>query len=101
MTGDAELIDRVKGINNDFFTMLDEMRKSTDYLQYRRFVHRYIADNESAEMLLGLIRDAERMDTHLNTDADFWDFLNAIADEEFLKRKSGFTDERIQVGWMG
>jgi hypothetical protein len=64
-------------------------------------VHRYIADKKSAEWLLELIRIAEKEGNPLNNNKFFWDFLNAIADEEFLRRKSGFTDELIQVGWMG
>jgi hypothetical protein len=101
MSTDAELIDRVKSINNDFFTMLKEMKESTDYLKYRRFVHRYVSDQKRNRMLLDLIREAEKASVPLNTDLDFWGFLNMIADEEFLKKKAEFKDEAIKVGWMG
>ncbi len=101
MASDAELIDKVKQINNDFFTRLAQMRQSTDYSLYRRFIHSYVLDAENARMLLDLVRDAELNGTPLHNDVEFWEFSNPIIDEEYITKKASFTDERIRAGFMG
>jgi hypothetical protein len=76
-----------------------ELRGLESAESYRTFVLRYFSGLRKKELLLSLITMAEMNDPTLLRSPEFQTYFTWVSHREFAKLLSGFSDERIRLGF--